>query len=274
MNCTMMNHLKIAVAGIGMMTLTACNGIFDDIYDQPQQIVPAKGQLVIDATSWTNWYYVDLNLLRRLTVEGDENALLKAQTEFAPYPIPMTATGDKDESEAGHAAATQNRKPGQYMYWFDVFGAGIKNSTFSSFTPTSEQSEPEDWTFAVHRNNVRTNGGAVLETSYTSMDELPENSDVFKNMVFTEDEWTENEVWDNQDQMLLGYVPSQGIELNRVLSSWLSMDIPPMPPAFSMNNHVFILRLKDGSYAALQLENYLSPKGTKCYLTINYKYPY
>ena len=222
----MMNHLKIAVAGIGMMTLTACNGIFDDIYDQPQQIVPAKGQLVIDATSWTNWYYVDLNLLRQLTVEGDEEALLKAQTEFAPYPIPMTATGDKDESAAGHAAATQNRKPGQYMYWFDVFGAGIKSS------------------------------------------------DAFRNMVFTEDEWTENEVWDNQDQMLMGYVPSQGIELNRVLSSWLSMDIPPMPPAFSMNNHVFILRLKDGSYAALQLENYLSPKGTKCYLTINYKYPY
>lgn len=274
MNCTMMNHLKIAVAGICMMTLTACNGIFDDIYDQPQQIVPAKGQLVIDATSWTNWYYVDLNLLHQLTVEGDEEALLKAQTEFAPYPIPMAATGDKDESAAGHAAATQNRKPGQYMYWFDVFGAGIKNSTFSSFTPTSEQSEPEAWTFAVHRNNVRTNGGAVLETSYTSMDELPESSDAFRNMAFTEDEWTENEVWDNQDQMLMGYVPSQGIELNRVLSSWLSMDIPPMPPAFSMNNHVFILRLKDGSYAALQLENYLSPKGTKCYLTINYKYPY
>lgn len=274
MNCTMMNHLKMAVAGICMMMLTACNGIFDDIYDQPQQIIPAKGQLVIDATSWTNWYYVDLNLLHRLAVEGDEEALLKAQTEFAAYPIPMTATGDKDESEAGHVAATQNRSPGQYMYWFDVFGAGIKSSTFSSFTPTSEQAEPDAWTFAVHRNNVRTNGGAVLETSYTSMDELPESSDVFRNMMFIGDEWTENEVWDNQDQMLLGYVPSQGIELNRVLSSWLSMDIPPMPPAFSMNDHVFILRLKDGSFAALQLENYLSPKGTKCYLTINYKYPY
>lgn len=47
-----------------------------------------------------------------------------------------------------------------------------------------------------------------------------------------------------------------------------------MPPSFSMNNHVFVLRLKDGSYAALQLENYLAPNGTKCYLTINYKYPY
>mgnify|MGYP004623850459 CR=1 FL=1 len=43
---------------------------------------------------------------------------------------------------------------------------------------------------------------------------------------------------------------------------------------FSLNNHVFILRLKDGTYAAIQLENYLSPKGVKCWMTINYKYPY
>ena len=52
------------------------------------------------------------------------------------------------------------------------------------------------------------------------------------------------------------------------------MKIPPMPPSFSLNNHVFILRLKDGTYAAIQLENYLSPKGVKCWMTINYKYPY
>ena len=86
---------------------------------------------------------------------------------------PMTATGEKDESEAGHEAATQGRKAGQYMYWFDVFGEGIKKNTFSYYTPTEGQGEPEEWTLAVHRNNVRTNGGAVLETSYTSMDELP-----------------------------------------------------------------------------------------------------
>ena len=106
------------------------------------------------------------------------------------------------------------------------------------------------------------------------MSELPESSDDFKNMEFTEDEWTENEVWDNQEQMLMCLVPSQGIRINRVLSSWLTMKIPPMPPQFSLNNHVFVLRLNDGTYAALQLENYLSPQGTKCWLTINYKYPY
>lgn len=269
-----MNHLKMTVAGLGMLMLTACNGIFDDIYDEPEEIVPAKGQIVMNATSWTDWYYIDLPHLQKLTEAGDEAALLKAQTEFEAYPIPMTATGEKDESEAGHAAATAGRKAGQYMYWFDVFGEGIRKNTFTYFEPTAEQTAPSEWSLAIHRNNVRTNGGAVLETSYTSMDQLPETSEAFHNKQFTEDEWSENEVWDSQEQMLLGSVPSQGIAINKVLSSWLSMEIPPMPPSFSLNNHVFILRLKDGTYAAIQLENYLSPKGVKCWMTINYKYPY
>ena len=109
-----MNHLKMTVAGLGMLMLTACNGIFDDIYDEPEEIVPAKGQIVMNATSWTDWYYVDLPKLQKLTEAGDEAALLKAQTEFEAYPIPMTATGEKDKSEAGHAAATAGRKAGQY----------------------------------------------------------------------------------------------------------------------------------------------------------------
>ena len=267
-NWTSKNLLEKAFVVMCMLKLTACTGILDNIYDHPKEIVPARGQIVVDATSWSDWYYIDLHRLHQITVSGDEEALLKAQTEFAAYPIPMEPTGDKVTTPAN------DRKPGQYMYWFDVFGAGITNNRFTYYQPTATQTAPEEWTFAVHRNNVRTNGGAVQETAYTSMDELPESSEAFRNMKFTGDEWTENEVWDSQEQMLLGNVPSQGIEINKVLSSWLSMDIPPMPPAFSMNNHVFILRLNDGSYAALQLDNYLSPNGTKCHLTINYKYPY
>ncbi len=254
--------LRILIAGVSLSLLTACNGIFDDIYDKPQPIIPSRGQLLIDATSWTDWYYVDLPALHALSESDDENALLKAQTEFAAYPIPFSLTGSSDG------------RSGQYMYWFDVWGEGIKKNEFREFTPCDAQPEPDSWSFAVHRNNVRTNGGAVYETQYKSMDELPESSEAFSNMKFTEDEWSENEVWDSQEQMLQCLVPSQGISINKVLSSWLSMKIPPMPPAFSLNNHVFILRLKDGTYAALQLENYQSSTGTKCWLTINYKYPY
>lgn len=272
---TIKSYLKFAVVGVCFPVLTACNGIFDDLYDKPEEtVVSAKGQLLIDATSWSDWYYVDLHQLQKLTEEGDEDALQKAQTEFTPYPIPMTSTGTSDTSESGHQIATSQKKSGQYMYWFDVFGEGIKKNEFRSFTPTAEQTAPDEWSFAVHRNNVRTNGGAVLETTFTSMSELPETSEAFKNMAFQEDEWSENEVWDNQDKMLMCLVPSQGININKVLSSWLAMEIPPMPPSFTLNNHVFILRLHDGTYAALQLENYLSPTGTKCWLTINYKYPY
>ena len=267
--------LKNAVVGASMLMLTACNGIFDGIYDQPPAtIVPAEGQLMVDATSWTDWYYIDLNHLHQLAEAGDTAALQKAQTEFATYPIPMDSTGHRDETEEGHNAATQEQKAGQYMYWFDVFKQGIKNNSFAYYTPTAAQTDPESWTIAVHRNNVRTNGGAALETQYTSMDQLPETSSEFHDKTFTADEWSENEVWDSQKLMLQSYVPSQGIAINKVISSWLTLEIPPMPPSFYHNNHVFILRLKDGTYAALQLANYLSPSGTACHLTINYKYPY
>ncbi|MCI5913383.1 MAG: HmuY family protein [Prevotella sp.] len=244
------------------LLLSGCNGMFDEVYDEAMDIVPAEGQIVVDATDWGAWYYIDLEKLRQLSLEDDADALIKAQTEHTPYPIPTVLTGDGDG------------KSGQYLYWFDVWGEGIRNNEFREFTPCDAQPEPENWTFAIHRNNVRTNGGAVIETTYTSMDELPETSEAFRNMTFVEDEWSENEVWSSQEQMLLCLVPSQGIEINKVLSSWLTMDIPPMPPAFHHNNHVFILRLSDGTYAALQLANYLSPTGTKCFLTINYKYPY
>ena len=126
----------------------------------------------------------------------------------------------------------------------------------------------------MHRNNVRTNGGAAYETSYTSMSDLPESSEAFADATFTPDEWNKLDVWTVQDQMLQGLIGNQGIEVNPVLSTWLKVDLPPVPPVFTLNNHVFIVRFPDHTCAAIQLENYQSPAGTKCCLTINYKYPY
>ncbi len=172
--------ISIAASGLVVLSLAACHGILDDLYDQPEaEVVPAKGQLLIDATSWTDWYYVDLKQLQQLSAEGKEDDLRKAQTEWTPYPIPMSLTGDTD----GHS--------GQYLYWFDVFGAGLSRNEFRSFVPCDPQPEPDAWSFAVHRNNVRTHGGAALRTTYTSMDQLPETSEPFHDIEFTPDEWTQ-----------------------------------------------------------------------------------
>lgn len=230
-----------------VLLLSACSGIAGGLYDDPPTSLPVREwQFVVDATSWSDWYYFDMT----------------TDSLIGPVPIPMALTGESDG------------KSGQYMYWFDVFGEGIEKNEFKSYTPCDPQPDPEHWTLAFHRNNVRTNGGAVLKTEYTDIKQLPESSDSFANMSFTEDVWTENEVWDSQSQMLQSMVPSQGIKINRVLSSWLKLKVPPMPPQFVYNNHVFILRLADGTYAALQLADYISPSGAKCFLTVNYKYPY
>ena len=249
----------LCVISASLLLLTSCNGIFDDIYDVP---TPTEGSFHVDASSWKTWSYIDLpavcDSLRR-------NPAFDASASITTVAIPTTAEGDM-ETVNGH------QKCGQYTYWYDVFGEGITKSEFRSFVPTAAQPDPEHWTIAFHRDNVRTNGCGVYETHYTSFDELPP-SDTFRDLTFTPDEWSENDVWDDQSTLMKCLVPSQGIMINKVLSSWLVMSLPPIPPSFAHNDHVFILRLKDGTYGALRLANYVSPQGVKCNLTIEYKYP-
>lgn len=244
---TVLIHLLLLVS---LLLTTGCEGAFGWIYDEPEAIEPAEGKLVIDATSWTDWYYVNL----------------ADQSVSAAYAIPMAGGEATTLHPDGHPA-------GNYLYWFDVWGEGLSRNAFREFVPTAEQPEPEAWSFAVHRNNVRTNGGAVYETTYTDINALPASPALWGDKDFVSDEWTETAVWCSQERILQALVPSQGIAINKALSGWIRVDIPPIPPAFSHNNHVFVLRLKDGTYAALQLADYLSPTGAKCYLTINYRYP-
>jgi len=255
---------KVVVGCAILVVASACNGVLDGIYDRPNNSMPVmQGQLYMDATDWNRWYYVDFDSLAQHIAHGDSTALLKAQTTFVAYPVP---TARAESSADGHA--------GIYTYWFDVFGKGIASNEQRAFMPTASQAEPPSWSIAIHRNNVRTNGAEVLETNYTSLADLPASSKAFAGAQFIADEWTQNEVWVDRTQMLQSLVGCQGIKVNRVLSSWLKLDIPPMPPAFTINSHVFIVRFPNGKMAAVQLENYMNAEGIKCWLTINYKYPY
>ena len=243
----------LALTTVLLSSLSACHGILDELYHEPSDDgTLEEGQLYVDASSWTDWYYIDLEHV----AQG-----------FVKMEIPT-----KESSALSPQPSTLN-SPGLYTYWYDVFGEGLSKYEFRSFTPTVPQPEPEHWHIAIHRNNVRTNGGAVYETDFTSMDDLPKSSEAFVEATFTPDEWNERDVWTIQGQMLNGLIGNQGININNVLSSWLTVTMPP-PPVFTLNRHVFIVRFDDGTYAAFQLKNYLSASGVKCCLTINYKYPY
>lgn len=253
--------IHTAMTAAALMLLSSCDGILGSVYDEPvEEIAPtAAGELYIDASDWKEWHYIDLPSVAAVAAADPSYNTSEA---WETFPVPVEQTSE--DSGTRH---------GIYTYWYDVFGEGISKNEFNSFYPTAGQEEPAEWTLAVHRNNVRTNGGAVARTEFTDMEQLPSSRDFYEALEYTPDEWNEQDVWIIQDRMLSGLIGNQGIEINNVLSSWLRIDIPPMPPAFTPDTRVFVLRLRDGSYAALQLVDYQSQTGVKCCLTLKYKYP-
>lgn len=247
------------------LILWGCEGIFSGIYDEPASETRSTdaGHLYIDASDWEEWHYIDLKAVEaNIEANSDFNTSSLWQTFRIPLPEEQALISEPRENE-----------PGIYNYWYDVFDRGLSNHEFRGFTGTEAQPEPENWTFAVHRNNVRTNGCLVAETSFTSLSEMPDDTAWLSSLSFCADEWNQTDVWTVQERMLNGIVGNQGIHINPVLSRWLKMVIPPMPPVFEINRHVFVVKLPDGSFAALHLENYLNSAGLKCCLSINYKYP-
>lgn len=261
---------RLCLAVLFPLIAVSCNGLFSSVYDDADdnKTETTESQIIMDASSWQNWYYISFDSLEALREQGDMAKLKYAQTHFTPYPIPMTPTGDKTASHPAQGTT------GLYTYWYDIFGLGLSKNEFRAFAPTATQAEPDHWDLAIHYANARTNGGAVLKTSYTSIDDLPASSADFSGTEFTPDEWSESDVWADQTEQLNKILGCQGININKVLSSWLQVEMKSLPPLFTLDSHVFLIRLKSGRYAAVQLKNYMDANGDKGILTINYKYPY
>ena len=138
------------------VVLTGCEGVFGGIYDEPDNSgeVTVNGTLYVDASDWTQWHYLDLHQLAdSVAADSTYNTSLAWRTFDIPTePLTDPAPGDRN---------------GIYTYWYDVFGAGISVNEFRDFYATAPQPEPESWTIAVHRNNVRTNGCEAAATGPT-----------------------------------------------------------------------------------------------------------
>ena len=258
----MMKVLRLLAPALVTIALQSCDGILDGIYDKPSEDAAAtvSGRLYVDASDWTQWHYIDLHALADSV--GRDSAFNTSS---------LWVTKDIPVAEAPSAPA--GNRGGIYTYWYDVYGVGISRYEFRNFYPTEAQESPSEWTIAVHRNNVRTNDCEAAATEYSEISQVPSGRDFLASLEYKGDKWNETDVWTIRDRMLLGLIGNQGIAVNPVLSSWLRICIPPMPPAFELNSKVFVLRLPDGTYGALQLADYQSRTGVKCCLTINYRYP-
>lgn len=206
-----------SMLGVVIVLLSACNGIFEDIYDEPQDLqsndygfikvdeATNSGTIYIDATQYTRWIYINFH------------------------------THQIDSVEI-----------------------------------TDDMVEPEAWDLAVHRYDAKTNKGSVQETSFTSLDALVA-SGTLPSGNFVADE--PSKVTVDMSGMMDGVILYAESDVNPVLSAWLNVDTSTMPPIYTLSNKVYIVKLKDGTYAAVRLSNFMNDASVKGFMTIDYVYP-
>ena len=131
---------------------------------------------------------------------------------------------------------------------------------------------PETWDFAVHRYDTKTNGGTVWESQAGSFDALPAPGSVSEEQ-WTTDEWTTDRITVDMSQMMDGVILYAEDYWNPCLSRWLDVDTSTMPPIYTLSGKIYLLRLNDGTCAALRLVNFMNDAAIKGYMTIDYLYP-
>lgn len=214
----MSRFIRMFTLGVAaVLSLPACNGIFEGIYDKPDMSGDVEfgfiavddktntGRIYIDATDYGEWHYIDLHGKQTVT----------------------TAVGD---------------------------------------------AAPGSWDFAVHRYDAKTNGAIVCESDAGDFGSLP-GLGSFAAEDFVADEWTTDRITIDMSQMMDGIIVYAEDYYNPCLSRWLDVDTSTMPPVYTLSGRVYLLRLADGTYAALRLTNFMDDAAVKGVMTIDYLYP-
>lgn len=220
----------IAMLGVMLTSLSACNGMFDGAYDEPSVSEPNEfgfieindeqhsGTIYIDATGYKKWIYIDLHA--------------------------QTIDSTRIENEAG---------------------------VETPLPPATVL--PQDWDFAVHRYDTKTNGGKVLETGSTGFDVLIEAGSIPQG-IYVGDTETTDKITIDMSGMMEGNIKYAKSDYNTELSKWLNVDTSVMPPIYTPSNKVYVLKLKDGTHALIRLADFKNTAAIKGYMKIEYVYPF
>lgn len=128
-----------------------------------------------------------------------------------------------------------------------------------------------DWQIAIHRYDIKTNGGEAVATTervMANVTTMPENG-------YTTDQTVRNTLLTDMSGMAdskLGYAATA--DMNPVLCGWLKKTATgAMPPyTYDPTHLIYVLKCKDGSYAKLQFTDYTDSEGKSGYVTFSYEY--
>lgn len=142
--------------------------------------------------------------------------------------------------------------------------------SFESGTPLAlnvNEEAPAKWDIALHRENVKTNQGAALKSdavSLSALSELPAGE-------FVSDVMTDSTLVVDISQMMQGILGYQESEINPVLNAWVKRS--GMPPAYAVNENVYVVRNKEGRYAKIKFSSYKNAEDKTGFATLSYIYP-
>lgn len=131
---------------------------------------------------------------------------------------------------------------------------------------------PGNWDLAIHRYDTKTHDGAVVESTATDFSTLPALASI-ADEAFTKDMWTTDKITVDMSHMMDGIILYNEDFYNPCLSKWLHVDTSTMPPVYTLSGKVYLIRLADGTHAALRLANFMNDAAVKGFMTIDYLYP-
>lgn len=178
-----------------------------------------------------------------------------------------------EETVAGYGfvEASDGVRPGSiyidatdYTRWTYIDFSAMRIDTLHVSDPA-----PAEWDIAIHRYDVKTNGGSACATGATGFD-----SPLLTPGDMSPDVWTTQTIVTDMSTMMDGYLSYVESWYSPVVSQWLDVDKSTMPPVYTLSGKVYVVRTADGRHVALRLADYMNTAGVKGYMTIEYLYPF
>lgn len=137
---------------------------------------------------------------------------------------------------------------------------------------------PIEWDIALHRYDVKTNGGAGIETDFETLEALETAVEDGSYESPYNSQWVsdvEDSVTVDMSHMMEGYLVYAASPRNREIGKWLNVDTSTMPPIYTPSNKVYLVKFKDGTIAAIRFTGFSNPNyyNTKGYISFDYLYP-
>ncbi len=161
-----------------------------------------------------------------------------------------------------------------YAQWVYL---NLEDGTSVALEYNDEADIPEEWTFALHRYDCKTNGGTACETEFSSLEALEkalsEGTFSVKGGDYVAD--VEDSIYIDLSHMIDSVVVYAPSLVNKELSKWMDLDLSFMPPIYTPSGRVYIICTRQGVYGAIRFTGYSNPYyyDAKGYISFDYIYP-